>query len=449
MSGLAKVERDDNANVVKEIEDKIVASKEGFSQMEYESHAIGHERNGSSFGAYFNIVCAIAGTGTLQLPFALSQSGWVGIGLILLSTGISVYTGSLLIKCLYYDRINRLSDYSSIGKAAYGKPGMIFIRVFHYSIQIGSAIVYILITGLNAHQLFEMVGISLDQKVWVLIAGLIVWVPYILLKTLKEVAVLSVIGVLTTLVLVFVAVIVSIIDLPNNLQQTHQTINITGFPIALASICFSFGGNVVYPHVEQVMAKPKSWNKVLTSAMLTIGILYLLVSVSGYYVYGNSTKSPIYDNLPSGPATTLAIIMITIHVLLACPIYLTSFATEIETIFRIDSTYYSKYKEIGLRFALRTGILAAITVTAMFLPYISDFMSLFGALSNTVIVFIAPIVLYWKLFGWRSMSKLELLWCGVILVIAAVGCVLGTKDAITSLIAHIQCGSACEIHVKH
>ncbi|ORX90046.1 hypothetical protein K493DRAFT_209790 [Basidiobolus meristosporus CBS 931.73] len=417
--------------------------------MEYDSHAGDHDRNGSSFGAYFNIVCAIAGTGTLQLPYALSQSGWVGVGLILLSTGISIYTGSLLIKCLYYDRVSRLSDYSSIGKAAFGKPGMIFIRVFHYSIQIGSAIVYILITGLNAHQLFEAMGVVLDQKVWVLIAGVIVWIPYILLKTLKEVAILSVLGVLSTLVLVFVAVSVSLIDLPNNVQQTHQTINISGFPIALASICFSFGGNVVYPHVEQVMAHPKSWNKVLRAAMLTICVLYLLISVAGYYVYGGSTKSPIYDSLPAGPATTVAIIMITFHVLLACPIYLTSFATEIEAIFRIDSTYYSKYKERILRFALRTGILAVLTVIAMFLPYISDFMSLFGALSNTVVVFIAPIVLYWKLFGWRSMSKLELLWCGVILLVAAVGCVLGTKDAITSLIAHIQCGSACETHVKH
>jgi hypothetical protein len=35
-------------------------------------------KKGSSFLAYFNIVCVVAGTGALGLPYALRQGGWIG-----------------------------------------------------------------------------------------------------------------------------------------------------------------------------------------------------------------------------------------------------------------------------------------------------------------------------------------------------------------------------------
>lgn len=43
------------------------------------SHGIDREsEGGSSFLAYFNIVCVVAGTGALGLPYALKQGGWIG-----------------------------------------------------------------------------------------------------------------------------------------------------------------------------------------------------------------------------------------------------------------------------------------------------------------------------------------------------------------------------------
>jgi hypothetical protein len=43
------------------------------------SHGVDREsEGGSSFLAYFNIVCVVAGTGALGLPYALKQGGWIG-----------------------------------------------------------------------------------------------------------------------------------------------------------------------------------------------------------------------------------------------------------------------------------------------------------------------------------------------------------------------------------
>ncbi|KAK9712784.1 hypothetical protein K7432_006914 [Basidiobolus ranarum] len=409
-------------------------------QLEFEDGADQH-RTGSSFGAYFNIVCVIAGTGTLQLPLSLNQGGWISLFIIILSACIATYTGQLLIKCLYYDGVTRLPDYPSIGEAAFGKAGKIFVRIIYYSNPLGPSCIYILLAGQNAQTLLKGWGVNVNEKVCIIVAAVIVCLPYIALKTLKEVAILAIFGAVATLVVVLVVVIEGFIQLPtlaNNTEITHAFVHGSGIPIALASISFSFGGNVIYPHVEEGMRHPKSWNKVLILAIGTITGMYMLISVCGYYVYGSITKSPIYLNLPQNAGYFIAVILITIHVILAAPILLTSFANEMEMILKIDRKYHSAPKELMLRASLRAVVIVVLTIIALFLPYVPILMSLIGALSNCIIVFVAPIVLYLKLYGWRSGSKLELVWCFIVVAIGLFGCVLGAKDAIIELVQAIE-----------
>lgn len=48
----------------------------------------------SGFMAYFNVVCVIAGTGTLGLPYALAQGGWIGILILCLAWWMSTVSVS-------------------------------------------------------------------------------------------------------------------------------------------------------------------------------------------------------------------------------------------------------------------------------------------------------------------------------------------------------------------
>lgn len=93
-----------------------------------ESHDGG--RGKGSFGtAYFNIVCVVAGTGTLGLPKAFADGGWLGILILFLAWFMAVYSGIVLIKCLYHKKGERLHDYKQIGKAAFGKKSCMHIAV--------------------------------------------------------------------------------------------------------------------------------------------------------------------------------------------------------------------------------------------------------------------------------------------------------------------------------
>lgn len=56
---------------------------------------------------------------------------------------------------------------------------------------------------------------------------------------------------MTTVVVVFVVFVTSLVDLPNNRDKhQHHLINPRNVPIALATVFFSYGGNIVYPHIE-------------------------------------------------------------------------------------------------------------------------------------------------------------------------------------------------------
>ncbi|CAO3667140.1 unnamed protein product [Rhizopus stolonifer] len=113
------------------------------------------------------------------------------------------------------------------------------------------------------------------------------------------------------------------------------------------------------------MKHPRNWNKVIAAGLATCSGIYFLTAVPGYYVYGDKVVSPVYENLPEGSAKVASAIIITIHVLLACPILMTSFALDLEKLFRISSFNHSKPVEWALQILLRGTLMIIIAVIAI------------------------------------------------------------------------------------
>ncbi|ORX95015.1 hypothetical protein K493DRAFT_220108 [Basidiobolus meristosporus CBS 931.73] len=407
--------------------------KDQASKVEYDYIVDDHERTGSSFGAYFNIVCVVAGTGVLQMAYAFTLSGWISVIITALSAILATYTGSILIKCLYCNGPkNRLDGYSAIGEAAFGRAGKIITQIFQYSILLGVSCLYIILTKISLTDLTNQLGLDVDSKIWATTAACVVWIPFATLRTLKEISWLSIFGVIATVYVVIVIGIAGLMNIDANQHQEHKTVIWSGIPMGVAAISFCFGGTPVYPHIEQSMKKPKDWNKVLVGASLTCCIIYLCAGVFGYYVYGQSSLAPIFLNLPKGTLNTTSTIAITLHVLLAAPIMLTSFSMELENYFKINTASRSRAQSFTYRLALRTVILVILTIIAMFVKDFGAFMSLIGAISNNMVIFILPVVLYLKLFGIRQ-HPLHLIMCTICVVVGLISCVLGTKDAIIAL----------------
>lgn len=199
------------------------------------------EDGSSASSALFHVVCVIAGTGILQLPYALREAGWIGIVFMIMAAFVNEYTGRLLIQCLYYEG-RRLSGYPEIGFVAYGKAGQAIVNVFYNSVLLGVTCLYLILAGMD---LEHLVG-YFTKKEWILICSVVIWIPFVFLRTLKEVSIVSLFGALASVALVIIIFVLGIIDYPNYVGKVnHDIVKLGSLATAVGSIAFSFGGNFV------------------------------------------------------------------------------------------------------------------------------------------------------------------------------------------------------------
>ncbi|KAI8388639.1 transmembrane amino acid transporter protein-domain-containing protein [Radiomyces spectabilis] len=394
---------------------------------------INREHAGSAFLAFANVVCVIAGTGTLGLPAALSQGGWIGLLILFLAWTMSTYTGIILVRCLYVPK-QRLHTYKDIATTAFGVIGGWVTFFFNAWILLGAPILYMVLSGQNLSQLCRGTVGDIGDTAWIIISCAIVAVPFVIVKSMKEVAFMSAFGALATLVVVLIVLVVACIDEKNQVDVTHYPVIWDQFPVALSTISFSFGGNVVYPHVEASMKKPKQWPKVVAAGLSVCALMYFLSAVPGYYIYGTDVKSPVYNSIPDGVPKIICLVLMTVHVITAAPILVTSFALDVEEMLNITVDRFGRIWEFVLRAMLRLTVMVVIGVVACKAPYFGDLMSLIGAFANCALIFIFPVIFYFRLTGFRNKPFYEIAWCGLIVLLGLVGLIFGTIDAIKLLI---------------
>ncbi|KAI9478703.1 MAG: transmembrane amino acid transporter protein-domain-containing protein [Benjaminiella poitrasii] len=414
-------------------EDIISAEEEGIDYNGNIEFGIDRSKQGSSLNGVLSIICVVAGTGALGLPYALAQGGWIGLFILGLSWILSIYTGIILIRSMYYHPEKRLSSYQEVATEAFGIIGGWLSFFFTAITLVGVPVLYLLLSGLNLHNVAAGTKSALTFPIWVIICTCIVAVPFMLFRSLKEVGLLSWFGVITTVVVIFIVLGVAANDAPNHPHSHHDSVIWNMFPIALSSIAFSFGGTPVFCHVEQSLKKRRDWDKVVAISLTVCVLLYFLSSIPGYMVYGNQVLSPVYDSIPTGGPKSASVILITIHLLLATPILLMSFAIDVEKMLKIDSEHRSFVVEWTLRLLFRGGLLVLIAVIAIFVPFFGDFMSLLGAFSNCALVFIFPVIFYYKLTGIRGKPWYDYILAFLTLLLGVVGLIFGTISAIEAL----------------
>ncbi|KAJ2630949.1 hypothetical protein H4R22_002319 [Coemansia sp. RSA 1290] len=409
-------------------------------------HAV--KRTGSWVGAVFNIMCISIGTGSMNLPAVVKRCGWFGIILFVLMAVIGWYVGVLFKRAMYARPGRRLSSFAFVTREAFGVVGYWFATIITYLYCCGTVISWIIVSGTQITRLLGFAHAHLDEKISMTIIAVVMWIPFTVLKTLNEITISSVFGVLTAMFTVIVLGVTSIqhkytdtyyspdFDHP----PTHTFIIGAGIPSALASISFMYAGAVAFPHLEGNMKRPQQFGWMLFLANFLVCGAYLTSSVTGYMAFGDQTVSPILNNLPNLPIVNAATILIIIHVVFAAPIMLVSANLELELAFGVMPGIIGKRKELFWRIIMRTvtmGILLAISIA---IPYFGQVIDLVSAISTTVVFFMVPVFCYVKLFGWRKIPKYELFICFLLAAIGAVACVWGLIDAIKSLKKAIEQG---------
>jgi amino acid permease len=383
----------------------------------------------TSTEASFHIVCVIAGSGLLQIPFALAQGGWSVLIFLIASGLVNIYTGKKIIKCLDQGD-KQLYSYPEIGEAAFGVIGKYSVMFFYNTAMCGTVCLFFILAGIN---LTALVGLF-NEKQWigVIAGGLIILMSVV--KTIKEVGWVSLSGAVASVIVVFIVVVVGLVDYPNYVGHvSHKFFEARAFGSVLGTLCFAFGGNFIYPEVARSMGNRKSeFPYAMTVAVIFITFLYASTGFVGYLTYGDTAVSPILLSLPNGLPKYFSIVIITLHVLLACPVMLFTICSDVERGYQVDS-YQS-------RVLTRTLVIASLAAISVMLPYFSDMINLVGAVSNTMLIFVLPIVCDYVLATKAGIKKSwnELVLGLFIVIIGVVGGGFGTLDALIALYHNIQ-----------
>jgi amino acid permease len=133
-----------------------------------------------------------------------------------------------------------------------------------------------------------------------------------------------------------------------------------------------------------------------------------------------------------GIVTTFAMAIVTVHVLLACPVLVTTFSMDAERALKIDAPVDTTKQRL-YRTLMRTLTMVIVALVAISIPYFSDFMTLIGSASNTMLIFVFPIIFHYKLFGRKHISVWENLARLCIVLIGILAGVVGGSQAVYAL----------------
>jgi len=372
--------------------------------------------NSSSFFASYNVICTVVGTGLLQLPFGLEETGWIGVFILVGLAFVAGYTATLLIKCMKPPSGKKLYTYSEIGKEAFGIYGSLIVDLMLHATLIGVATIYLILSGENLSTLladfpshsgddsnFTVVVANIAPFYCILIVACLMWM-HVWLKTLHEVGFLSAFNVLVAVFLLVVVLLEIFTNIPSP-KPDHNFINFSGYGLSLAggfvSFAFSYGAHAVLPTVYETMKKPHQFNLMIILTFIGILGFYLPMSISGYWAFGTGTQSPIYNNICETTCTFiqstgkwLAIFAITLHIMLSYAIVLNPTERAIERLLGIDEMKRS----LVLRVAIRTAVVLITVLIAVIIPDFGDFLNLVSSCTNTATTFVFPCLFHLVLF---------------------------------------------------
>lgn len=421
--------------------------------------SLGEGRTSSTLGAACNVLCTVVGTGLLNLPYTAAQSGWIGLPMLMVLGIMACYTADILIRTLDLINSNRAvffgedklmgdhdghsdnpapsalaqrecESYGDIGEAAFGPIGRHLVNVQMHLTLVMVGCVYNLLGGLNCTQLFP----SFPLVPAIVTVAAIVWF-HVFLKTLGEVAWVSIFNAAMTLGLEVIVISCALSHPPDHKAETKlvnkDVLSLGG---AFAGCAFAYGVHPVLPSVYRTMKNPGQYRPMIILSFLTVIALYLPMYVVGYAIYGDDVKSPIYatPGLDGLPVVSVMIALITAHVLMAYAIVINVPETALETAVDIEK----KSSPVLWRIALRTCFVALTCLVAIVLQTkFPPFLDLIASLTSTCTQFIFPTLFYMKVtskVGIR-LPLMEWVFCVVIIVCAVIGSVFGAIGAVKEL----------------
>ncbi|CAA7050751.1 unnamed protein product [Microthlaspi erraticum] len=264
------------------------------------SHEVGISNDSSFVQAVVNGVNVLCGVGILSTPYAVKEGGWLGL-LILFAFGIlCFYTGLLLRYCL--DSHPDLQTYPDIGHAAFGTTGRVLVSIILYLELYAMSVEYIILESDNLSSMFPNASLSiggfhLDAPHFFALLTTLAVLPTVWLRDLSVLSYISAGGVIASVLVVLCLFWIGLVD-EVGIHSKGTPLNLATLPVSVGLYGYCYSGHGVFPNIYTSMAKPSQFPAVLLTCFGICTLMYAVVAVMGYSMFGEATESQFTLNMP-------------------------------------------------------------------------------------------------------------------------------------------------------
>uniref|UniRef100_A0A8C5HXQ1 Vesicular inhibitory amino acid transporter n=1 Tax=Gouania willdenowi TaxID=441366 RepID=A0A8C5HXQ1_GOUWI len=373
----------------------------------------------------------------MGLPFALLQSGYAGLVLLVVSAWVCNHTGKTLVACLYEDEqrwVRVRHSYQDVMEVCFRK--LVFLCIIFVLVieLVMTCSAYLLVsTGLL---LDSLSGVAAPRSVCLLVSLMCV-LPCLLLTGLRPVSTLSLLCSLAH-ALISLLVILFCLSRANHWSLSALSVSVKpeDFLVSVGVIIFSYTSQIFLPPLEGSMEDRGHFNGMLGWTHGVACMTKTMFSLTAVLTWGPQTKEFITDNLPSNlrPVVNLCLLA---KALMSFPLPFYSAATILQScVFRAPSDAAAPSVSIHDgrgALAIRCALLLMSYLLVLLVPRFSLLMGLTGSVTGAALTLILPCLFHLTL-RWKQLTVRERLIDAAILSFGVICSVSGVIFSVKRLI---------------
>ncbi|CAJ0951070.1 unnamed protein product, partial [Mesorhabditis belari] len=341
------------------------------------------------------IVGETAGGGLIALPSALSNAGiFSGLLIVAVVAAACMYTGmqlsdnwAILQQRWPEYREHCRKPYPAMGNRSLG-PG--FGKFVSFCLDLtcfGTACVFLLLAAKNIESFLIAWGGVEIGFCQILIYVSICVLPVTMLKSPKDFWWAVMLAMVTTTIAVSLIIYGSIEDYPTCSRHiSYPEFSMEKTFMSFGTVVFAYGGHGAFPTIQHDMREPYKFGKACTLAFVLICVMYLPVSLTGYFTYGGSLMDTIIPSLQNANLQMAVNCLITLHVILALTIMFNPINQSFEELMKVPHDFCWQ------RVAARTFVMACVVFAAESVPNFGPLLDLVGGSTITLMALIFPCV---------------------------------------------------------
>jgi vesicular inhibitory amino acid transporter len=425
-------------------------------QQQQNQRVVDHHEKSSFCQATFNLANILMGVGLLGLPFAFRKAGWIGGTISVLVFGFMCWRTAILIgrelngdprpSSHFIDNINSLplkktllepggggggsgataaadpknnarmlapiATFPDIARNAFGQVGCAILSVILYFELFSCICIFFVSMGDHLHQLIP----SIPTKIHMVIVSCLSIIPTIMLRTPALLSYLSAVGTIATVVVVSAVVLTAVTlgDMTEHLAEIkgvdpeaakpyHIMFDASGITLALGLVAYCFSGHAIVPSIYTSMKNPQEFESMVTTTFLTVMVVCLAVSTSGYYMFGSQVSDQVTLSLERASHAGMAMKA------LLWLMVLTAFSKTTLTMFplaigmeELVAPYLTSERAVAMSSSVIKLVLtfSALAVSIVF-PSFSFLCAVVGMICTMTVSVIFPAAAHLQMFGPR------------------------------------------------